>query len=80
MANPKKRVSVDRIEGDRAVLVFDGDTFDVPLALLPPGAAEGHVYALDWTRDAGEEARLRASVADRLRRLAGDDDGGDFSL
>ncbi len=80
MANQKKRVSVDRIEGDRAVLIFEGETFDVPRALLPPGAAEGHVYALDWTRDEGEEARLRESITDRLRRLTGDDDGGDFSL
>jgi hypothetical protein len=80
MANHTRRISVDRIEGDRAVLIFDGETFDVPLALLPPGAAEGHVYSIDFARDEAEEARLRQSVADRLRRLARDDDGGDFSL
>jgi hypothetical protein len=76
----RMRVTIDRIEGSRAVLVAGGQTFDVPRALLPADAAEGQVYELEWRRDEGEEARLRAELAERLRRLAGDDDGGDFSL
>ena len=35
------RVVVDRVEGEVAVLEFEGGTGEVPLALLPPGASEG---------------------------------------
>lgn len=32
---------IDRIEGDFAVVEFDGQPFDLPVAALPPGVGEG---------------------------------------
>lgn len=56
------RISVDRIEGDRAVLDVRGEQVEIPAAALPPGAAEGSLLSLSLADDAGalaeEEARL----------------------
>ncbi|MBQ9188019.1 MAG: DUF3006 domain-containing protein [Clostridia bacterium] len=50
--------AVDRIEGDRAVLVAeDGTAFSVPQGVLP-GAKEGDIY------------RIEPDEAERERRLA----------
>lgn len=76
----RTRVTIDRIEGDWAVLVAGELAFDFPRALLPPDAAEGQIFELEWRRDEPEEARRRADLAQRLRRLTDDDDGDDFSL
>ncbi|MCB9545827.1 MAG: DUF3006 domain-containing protein [Myxococcales bacterium] len=71
---------VDRIEGSFAVIVADGleDTFDVPLAALPPGVQEGDVLLLG--ADPAATAHRRADVEARLRALSADDDGGDIIL
>lgn len=71
---------VDRIEGEYAVLT-DGRTLaDVPLAWLPADVAEGWHLRADFSRDADAEATRRADIADRIRRLSTDDDGGDIDL
>jgi hypothetical protein len=71
---------VDRIEGGYAVLT-DGRTLaDVPLAWLPADVAEGWHLRADFSRDADAEATRRADIADRIRRLSADDDGGDIDL
>lgn len=71
---------VDRIEGEFAVLT-DGQTqVDVPLAWLPADMAEGWHLRVEFSRDADAEATRRADIADRIRRLSADDDGGDIDL
>lgn len=58
-------ITVDRIEGGRALLDIDGEIVDVPAAALPDGSGEGAVLALS-EQDATPE-RDRASA--RLERL-----------
>lgn len=64
--------SVDRIEGDLAVLEDENGVLQtVPLAQLPPDAREGAVLRLEngvWTLDADEAARRRAEAL-RLQAL-----------
>jgi len=59
------RITVDRIEADRAVLEFASDsglveTLDVPLGALPPGTKEGDCVSFTATPSslADAEARL----------------------
>lgn len=58
--------SVDRIEGDLAVLEDENGVLQtVPLAQLPPDTREGSVLRLEngvWTLDADEAARRRAEA------------------
>lgn len=61
-------IVVDRIEGQRAVVEFDGEIIEIPLSCLPDGVGEGAalcfvaVEATDARREAEERlARLRAS-------------------
>lgn len=65
-------ITVDRIEGNRAILVLGAELVEVPVALLPAGAGEGSVLALVLDGDAERSARQAA--ADRLKRLQGRDD------
>ncbi len=67
--------SIDRIEGEWAVIVSenDGIALTIPAYALPEGGEEGSiiseeggVYALDSSRT----AEKRHSVYDRLRRLS----------
>jgi hypothetical protein len=63
------RITVDRVEGDRAVLEFAGDdgaieTVAVPLSALPPGTQEGasltfHAELTDTSEAEARLARLR---------------------
>ena len=65
-------IVIDRIESNRAVLVMDGETVEVPASVLPEGASEGSVLAL--ARRPGEEAAARAQAAERIARLQQRDD------
>lgn len=74
------RLTIDRIESDRAVLEWDGGVVELPRDLLPPGATEGAVLQLEIRLDSAASEEDRRRVADRRARLSADDDGGDFSL
>jgi len=78
----KSLVFIDRIEGKQAVIVPDGvkTSFNVPVSLLPPGAAEGQWYRLGWERDKAKEGEVTAAIQAARGRLTKGDDGGDFSL
>lgn len=84
--------TVDRIEGDVAVLVGDeGVALDVPLGVLPVRVREGLVLRVrlapsgkpDWSSaapdDAERERRLKEARA-RVERLRRTDPGGDVVL
>ncbi|MDP6931575.1 MAG: DUF3006 domain-containing protein [Myxococcota bacterium] len=62
---------LDRIEGDRAIVEFDGESIAVPVVCLPDGVVEGH--QLTWTASSSP-ARTDAA-RDRLKRLAERDSG-----
>jgi len=93
MTETRRWYVVDRIEGDRAVLVADdgGEPVDLPVASLPFQAREAMVLAVpldgngrpQWARaerDEGEERRRLNEGKARLERLKRRDPGGDVSL
>ena len=58
-------ITIDRIEGARAVLDVDGELVELPAAALPAGAREGDALSLSlMSADA-----LRAEGEARLARL-----------
>lgn len=57
-----KRVSVDRVEGDTAVLLEGRTEIQVPAAWLPQGAGEGAWLQLTLAADAGATDDARARV------------------
>jgi hypothetical protein len=90
---PNDWLVVDRLAGDRAIIVDDtGHSFDVPASTLPATCrAEGAVLRVPrdghggfvWPsaqRDRAEEARRLAEAKARLERLKQTDPGGDVVL
>lgn len=67
---------LDRVEGDIAVLLVEGQTVELPASALPEGASEGEAFALTSL------GRPSTSAAeDRLARLRQRDPGGtEFDL
>jgi Protein of unknown function (DUF3006) len=84
--------SVDRFEGNVAVLVSDtGESAEMPRFELPKGLREGSVLRVpfglqnrpDWSRavlDKAEEERRRKEAQRTLDELKGSDPGGDITL
>ncbi|MFN7133737.1 MAG: DUF3006 domain-containing protein [Myxococcales bacterium] len=71
---------VDRIEGELAVLLVDGEERTVPLSKLPRGVREGVYLTADLSGvDEAGTAEARERV-ERKRQALKKDDGGDFSL
>lgn len=68
------RVTVDRIEGEIAVLEVDGTRVDWPRASLPPDATEGRVYEVAFDAIEQRDAEARA----RLDRLEAKGPPGDL--
>lgn len=88
-----RRLTVDRIEGDLAIVLVDGGPLlDLPLWMLPDGCREGDVLIatsrsgepgtsnLRFTRDVAASRDSREAVATRLQRLRSRDAGGDLKL
>jgi hypothetical protein len=70
-----ERVYLDRVEGDRAVLLCDPDgreTLSMPARLLPPGTREG--AALDLSLTPAPDDGTKAEVEDLMGELFGDTD------
>jgi hypothetical protein len=59
-------IVIDRLEGDIAVLEIQGQTWQIPRAVLPHGAQEGDVLELVK----GSNAALKARAQDRQDRLS----------
>jgi hypothetical protein len=66
-------IVVDRIEGTRAIIEIDGETFDIPALSLPNSATEGTVLAFQ-TCDKDVE-NLKKENEERLQRLHDSDPG-----
>jgi hypothetical protein len=84
--------AVDRLEGDRVVLIADdGERIELPSRSLPFRAQDGMVVRVDlidqrgpdWAhaeRDEAEERRRMEEARRRLERLKRRDPGGDVRL
>ena len=66
-------VTVDRIEGDTAVLEIAGRTVDWPLGSLPEGAREGGRYQVTFSPTSSDTSDAQARL-DRLSAGSSDDD------
>lgn len=66
-------ISIDRIEGPRAVLEVDGETVEIPASALPEGALEGDLLLLSR----GDATQQLKAAEDRLARLRARDTGGE---
>jgi hypothetical protein len=52
-----ERVHLDRIEGDRAVLLAGEEKLTIPSRLLPKGAKEGDAFDLSLTAAKGDPVK-----------------------
>ena len=70
-------LTVDRIEGDTAVVELGGHQVDWPLAALPEGAREGSSWTVDFS-----DAPTGSAAQNRLARLraANPDSSNDIEL
>ena len=59
-------IVIDRIEGNRVVLVVAGETVELPVSVLPEGASEGDILTLGM----GDQRALRTAAEERLSRLS----------
>lgn len=66
-------IVVDRIEGQRAIVEFDGEMIEIPVSCLPDGAGEGAILAL-VPREAPD---VLAEAEARLARLRATGPAGD---
>jgi hypothetical protein len=64
--------TIDRIEGSRALLDFEGEIIEVPRSALPEGATEGSVLVFAIASDADKRREAEARLA-RLRAGSPDD-------
>jgi len=64
-------VTVDRFEGDLAVLVVEpeGAVVNVPRSDLPDGAGEGDVIRLEGVVDRNATEERRSETRERIERL-----------
>jgi len=67
MPAPPIHISVDRIEGDRAILDFGGELIEVPAAALPEGTVEGSRVRFDTAEPAPEADDAAQARLERLR-------------
>jgi hypothetical protein len=66
------KVSIDRIEGNVAVLVLQDNPSGIiraPVSLLPPGCREGDVLNLTLEADPGETAAAKERVGGLIDKL-----------
>jgi hypothetical protein len=66
----KPAVSIDRIEGDRAILDFAGELIEIPVAALPAGAVEGTRLTMGIASAEETDRASKASDAQQKRLKA----------
>ena len=78
------RLSLDRFEGKAkqiaVLLTDDGESLNLPRALLPPGAKPGDVLTLTLERDDAATRGLAEQTRRLQDKLAERDPGGDIKL
>lgn len=76
MSDRTTEVFIDAVENGVARVLAGEQVFELPAALLPPGAGEG-----DWVAISIEGIPTPADRSgDLQRQLGADDDGGDIKL
>jgi hypothetical protein len=66
------RATIDRIEGNIAVLIDQEDEsvrFSLPLSLLPAGCSEGDIIVIGIERDSEATAEVKERVSGRIEKL-----------
>ncbi len=70
------RAYIDRLEGETAVLLVEGETLELPRRLLPAGAGEGDWLKAELTVDTAAGVEARQEIDTLRRRLQGEGEGG----
>lgn len=65
MSDNDRRIALDRIEADRAILMVGNEQVEIPAAFLPPGTVEGALLELKLA----PRADVLEEAAARLERL-----------
>jgi hypothetical protein len=77
-------LSLDRFEGKgksiAILLTNDGETINVPRALLPPGVKPGDVLSLTFEPDVAATRKLAEQTRRVQDKLSQGDAGGDIQL
>lgn len=60
---------LDRIEGEQAIIEWQGQMIMLPAALLPPEAREGDLLEISLRIDHEETQKRRARIQEKARRL-----------
>jgi hypothetical protein len=55
-------ITLDRIEGDFAILIINNHTFTLPVSILPPDYKEGMSYRLSLTNTPQQEDALKSNI------------------
>jgi hypothetical protein len=78
------RLSLDRFEGKNkqiaVLLTDDGDSLNIPKAMLPPGAKPGDVLACTLEVDTEATRQLNQETQQLQDKLSKRDPGGDIKL
>ncbi len=62
-AKGAEMIVVDRIEGSRAIVEFEGEVIDIPASALPAGCGEGTILRFERLDDAAVLAEGQARIA-----------------
>ena len=67
----KVKAVIDRLEGDKAVLLVENSeqSFDLPLSLLPEGAGEGDIVTLKIKAEKDRTKKAKAEAQDLIKKL-----------
>ena len=71
------KVVIDRIEGDKAVIVLyedDSVKFNLPTSFLPEGVKEGEHLQIDFSVDEDSREAQKKRIGDLLKDLKGNKD------
>ena len=83
MNTAARTVTVDRVDGNIAVLVDDQAQMEIPVSWLPSGAEEGAVLSLQLALDPEAQSDLSqrlSTVMDRLKSRSDDEGDGPIEL
>lgn len=71
----RTKASIDRIENGLAVLILNNKNTDqviIPMSIMPQGANESDVVAINISRDKEETAIVKRRVSELLKELTRD--------
>ena len=69
MSNNKKKLIIDRFEGEWAIVEYGRVTFDFPKAMLPKGSKEGDILEFHVSIQEEETERRKKNIESLAKQL-----------